>query len=196
MQDPDAIAAYFQLSDATKRDLNLQTIAFSKTVSPEAVSNRVLTMLIASRGCFIGNHVDMYEHSLQCATRAMRAGEPEETVVVALLHDIGEAITPNCHGEIAAAILRPYITEQNYWILMHHEIFQARYYAEAAGIANIESVIARFSKSPHYDACVKFCLNYDQNSFDPHYETEPLETFLPMVLRIFSRKPYDTIVAS
>ena len=68
--------------------------------------------LMASRGCFIGNHVDMYEHNLQAGTRALRAGEPEETVVVALLHDIGEAITPNCHGEIAAGMCAPSLHPQ------------------------------------------------------------------------------------
>ena len=92
------------MTQATKRDLDLQTAAFSRTVSPDAAAERALTLLMASRGCFIGNHIDMYEHNLQAGTRALRAGEPEETVVVALLHDIGEAITPNCHGEIAAGM--------------------------------------------------------------------------------------------
>ena len=48
--------------------------------------------------------------------------------VVALLHDIGEIWSPINHGEIAASILRPYISPENYWILMHHEIFQAYLY--------------------------------------------------------------------
>jgi hypothetical protein len=110
-QEPEAIAAYTVMTDATPADLDLQTAAFSRTCSPEAVMNRVIAILVANRGCFIGNHIDMYEHNLQCATRALRAGEPEETIVVALLHDIGEAITPNCHGEIAGAMLRPCVLD-------------------------------------------------------------------------------------
>ena len=101
---PESTAEYRAMTQATKRDLDLQTAAFSRTVSPDAAAERALTLLMASRGCFIGNHIDMYEHNLQAGTRALRAGEPEETVVVALLHDIGEAITPNCHGEIAAGM--------------------------------------------------------------------------------------------
>jgi predicted HD phosphohydrolase len=45
-----------------------------------------------------GARVSLYEHSLQTATRALRAGEDEETVVVALLHDIGELMSPSSHG--------------------------------------------------------------------------------------------------
>jgi hypothetical protein len=58
----------------------------------------------------IGALVDMYEHSLQTATRARRAGADTETVVCALLHDIGEVLSGTNHGEIPAALLRPYIT--------------------------------------------------------------------------------------
>ena len=86
--------------------------------------------------------------------------------------------------------LRPYISEQNYWILMHHEVFQARYYGDAAGIEDVDGLISQFRDSPHYDACVHFCESYDQTSFDPDYDTEPLEVFVPMVRRIFARTPY------
>jgi hypothetical protein len=139
-QEPETVAAYTKMVDITQADLDLQTAAFTRAVCPETMVNRVIAMLTASRGCFIGNHVDMYEHNLQCGSRALHAGEPEETVVVALLHDIGEAITPNCHGEIAAGLLRPYISEENYWILMHHEIFQARYYGPVAGIEDVDGL--------------------------------------------------------
>ncbi len=46
-------------------------------------------------------------HSLQAATRALRDGASEELIVVALFHDVGEALGPMNHGEIAASILRP-----------------------------------------------------------------------------------------
>ena len=83
---------------------------------------------------------------------------------------IAEAITPNSHGEISASILRPYISEENYWILMHHEVYQARYYGAAAGI-DAEPLIAEFADSPYHPACVKFCETYDMTSFDPTYDT-------------------------
>ena len=43
---------------------------------------------------------------------------------MALLHDIGETLSPVNHGEVAASVLRPYISPCNFWILQHHEIFQ------------------------------------------------------------------------
>ena len=56
--------------------------------------------------------------------RAYRDGADEESIVVGLLHDVGEMMTPTNHGEVAAALLRPYITPKNWWILEHHEVFQ------------------------------------------------------------------------
>ena len=42
----------------------------------------------------------MYEHSVQTATRALRDGADAETVVCALMHDVGEVLAPPCHGEV------------------------------------------------------------------------------------------------
>jgi len=146
-------------------------------------------MLKGQRGCFIGNEVDMLEHALQTASRAHQDGADEETVVCALFHDIGEMLTPNNHGEIAGAMLRPYISPKNYWILSHHEVFQAYYYQDAADLPDKDSR-DRFKASPHYEACVHFCEEWDQSSFDPDYESLPLEFFAPMVHRLFRRRPW------
>ena len=73
------------------------------------------------------------EHSLQAATRAHRAGEDEETVVCVLLHDIGDHLAPANHSEVAAAVLRPYVSEKNYWIVKHHGVFQGVYYFHFTG---------------------------------------------------------------
>merc|ERR1711874_710248 len=56
-----------------------------------------------------------YQHNLQSATRAMRDGADKETIVCALFHDVGELLSPRCHGEIAASLLRPYISDKNCW---------------------------------------------------------------------------------
>lgn len=114
-------------------------------------------------------------------------------MVCALLHDVGEIITPNCHGEIAAAMLRPYISGRNHWILSHHEVYQAQYYGPAAGIHDAAGLVAQFASSPHHAACVEFCEKFDQTSFDPDYDTLPLATFAPMVRRVFAREPYSAV---
>ena len=72
--------------------------------------------------------VDRLEHSVQTATRAMRAGADEELIVCALFHDVGETLGPLNHGQVDAAILRPFVSEQNHWVLAHHAIFQTYFY--------------------------------------------------------------------
>lgn len=125
------------------------------------------------------------EHSLQAATRAERAGEDEETVVSTLLHDIGDVLAPTNHGEVAAAMLRPYVSDRNYWIVKHHGLFQGYYYFHHLG--QDRNARDQYRDHPYYQATVDFCENYDQASFDPDYDWEPLEHFEPMVRRLFAK---------
>ena len=37
-----------------------------------------------------------------------------------------------------------------------------------------------------WHACAQFCELYDQNSFDPEYETLPLSAFEPAVRKVFA----------
>ena len=43
-----------------------------------------------------------------------------------------------------------------------------------------------FRGHEYFDACAEFCEKYDQNSFDKDFDSEPLETFLPMIERVFA----------
>ena len=135
-----------------------------------------------------GYQVTRLEHSLQAATRAHRAGEDEETVVCVLLHDIGDYLAPANHSEVAAAVLRPYVSEKNYWIVKHHGVFQGVYYFHFSGAD--PNARDRWKDHPYYQATVDFCALYDQNSFDPAYESEPLEFFEPMVRRVLATPKY------
>ena len=130
-----------------------------------------------------GYQVTRLEHSLQAATRAHRAGEDEETVVCALVHDIGDMLAPANHSEVAAAVVRPYVSERNHWIMKHHGVFQGVYWFHHVGAD--PHARDRYADHPWYQACVDFCADYDQNSFDPGYPSEALEFFEPMVRRVF-----------
>lgn len=132
--------------------------------------------------------VTRYEHSLQTATRAMRDGADEELIVCALLHDIGDEVAPANHSAIAAAVLRPYVSDTNYQVVLHHGVFQMYYYAHHYGMDR--NARDAYRDEPWYDDCVRFCERWDQTAFDPDYDTEPLETFLPMVDAVFSRPPF------
>ena len=123
-------------------------------------------------------------HSLQTATRAERDGADEETIVCALLHDIGDIVSPDNHSAVAAAILAPYVSEKNHWIIKHHGIFQGYYFFHYVGLD--QNARDAFRDNPHYQACADFCHRYDQNSFDAGYDSEPLEFFIPMVERVLA----------
>ena len=99
-----------------------------------------------------------------------------------LLHDIGDYLAPANHSEVAAAMLRPYVSEKNYWIVKHHGVFQGYYYFHHVGMDR--NIRDRWRDDEHYQATVDFCANYDQNSFDPDYDSEPLSFFEPMVRRV------------
>jgi predicted HD phosphohydrolase len=136
--------------------------------------------------------VNRYTHSLQTATRALHDGEDGETVVCALLHDIGDSLAPDNHAELAASILRPFVGDQNWWVVKHHDIFQGYYYLHFVG--KDRKLRDAYRGQPYYKACVRFCERWDQRSFDPAYPTEPLDRFLPMVREIFGRTPKDSLI--
>lgn len=125
------------------------------------------------------------DHSLQAATRALRDGRDEEYVVCALLHDIGESLGPFNHGDVVGAILAPFISEANRWTLTHHPVFQRYFYAQYLGLD--PNARDKYRDSPHFDRTAEFCALYDEVSFDPAYESEPMSTFDPMVRRVLAK---------
>lgn len=158
------------------RDHELEHIA--------GLADRLLENLEGERESFEGYQVTRYEHALQAATRAERAGETEEYVVAMLFHDIGGQLAPDKHGEMAAAVLAPYVSEEIAWIVRNHGLFQAYYYAHFFG--QDRNTRDKYKDHRYYDACVKFCQDYDQGSFDPEYPSEAIEHFVPMVRRVIS----------
>ena len=77
--------------------------------------------------------ISRLEHCLQTATRAENDGADDETVICALLHDIGDVLAPANHSQAAAALLAPYVGEKNLWIVSHHGLFQGYYYFHFMG---------------------------------------------------------------
>ena len=151
------------------------------------LADNVLGLLAAMKGPKLGYRIDRFEHSLQTATRALRDGADEETVVVALLHDVGDVLAPDNHSQLAAAVLRPYVSEENHWLVLHHGLFQGYYYFHHFGLDR--DARERFRGHPCFEATAAFCARWDQTSFDPDYDNLPLEAFEPMVRRVFAREP-------
>lgn len=147
--------------------------------------DRLIEALSKLEHSLSGYQINRLEHCLQAATRAYEAGENEQVIVAALLHDIGDELAPYSHSEMAAAILRPFVSDEVYWVVRHHGIFQMYYYAHHCG--GDRNARDRYRDHPHYEAAVHFCANYDQNCFDPDYESKPLEFFRPILERVFDR---------
>lgn len=148
------------------------------------LGDRVLAHLKLLDGDFGGFPVDRLQHSLQTATRAHRAGESEDYVVMALLHDIGDTLGSYNHPEIAGAILKPFVDERLHWIAENHGVFQGYYFFHYLGLdRNLRDTLRGH---PFFEDTARFCEQYDQTAFDEDYETAPLDFFEPMVRRTFA----------
>lgn len=146
--------------------------------------DRVLAHLRMLHGDCGGFAIDRLEHCLQTATRAHRDGRDEEYVVCALLHDMGDILGPRNHADVAAAILKPFISEQNHWMVEKHAIFQGYYFFHHLGL--YRNLRDQFRDHPWYSYTEEFCSLYDGPAFDPGFKSMPLEAFEPMVRRVFA----------
>ena len=151
-------------------------------------ADRLLKYLASQTTTLEGYQITRLEHSLQAATRAYKNGESEEMVVATLLHDIGDDLAPMNHSQYAASIIRPYVSEKTYWIILHHGLFQTYYSAHHLG--GDRNARDKFKDHKYYQDTVDFCEKYDQSSFDPNYKSMSLEEFELMVKKIFDRKPF------
>ena len=179
----NARAQFVRMQDSTAADWQL--IAGEFMPFAQALPQRVVKHLQILQGDYGGFPVDRYTHSLQTATRAWRDGQDDEYVVCALLHDIGDTLGAFNHPDIAAAILKPFVSEENLWMVQHHGIFQGHYFFHHLGLDR--NMRDSFKSHPHYDRTEEFCALYDNPAFDPKAETLPIEEFMPMLQRVMAQ---------
>ena len=181
------LVSFTQMKDGTKEDYDFLTeheIAYTK-----GTADRLLKALVSLDESLSGYQITRLGHSLQSATRAERDGADTDWIVSALLHDIGDIFAPYNHDEYAATILRPFVREQCTWVVEKHGDFQMIYYGHHVG-ADPHKRDA-YKDSPYFEDCATFCERWDQSSFDPAYDTLPIEHFAERVRAVFDRKPYD-----
>ncbi len=184
MADFDAPRAQFQdMSQSTKGDWDL--IMSNLTVFASQGGARVLDHLRLLDGDFGGFPVDRLTHCLQTATRAHRDGRDDDYVVMALIHDIGDTLGAFNHPDIAAAIIKPFVSEELHWITLHHGIFQGVNFFHHIGLDR--NMREQFRGHEHFAAAEEFIDKYDCPAFDPDYDTAPLSFFEPMVMKLFER---------
>ncbi len=183
-------ATFTAMTEGTQADWR----AISSHFIPFAAKGgrRILDHLKLLDGDYGGFPVDRLQHSLQTATRAHRDGRPDDYVVMALIHDIGDTLGAYNHPDIGAAIIKPFVSEELHWITAQHGIFQGYYFFHHLGMDR--DLRENYRGHPHFEACAEFCEKYDQTAFDPAYESAPLAFFEPMVMKLFER-PRQSIYA-
>ena len=182
---------FTQMKDGTKEDYLLLEELERSYLSLTA--DRVLEELHRhGKVTLEGYRISRLTHGLQSATRAERDGADMDWIVGALLHDIGDGLAPQNHDRFSAEVNRPFVRWDVAWVVEHHGISQMLYYGHHYGWDR--NARDRFKDHPCFDSCAEFCERWDQSSFDPQYDTLPLDHFEPMVREVFARKAYDPAV--
>ena len=178
-------ANYTQMTAGTLADF-----ALIRKVAQEhnrGFADRMLALLKGLVDLPLGHRIDSFQHCLQAATRALRDGADEETVVCALFHDVADYYSTENHAAVAAEFLRPYISRDNHWMVAMHGEFQLYHKAHLGMGRNARE---RYRGHPCFERTALFCERWDQASFDPAYDTLGLDAFEPIVRRILARTPY------
>jgi predicted HD phosphohydrolase len=184
-------AAFSNMAASTQADWRIIGAEFVRF--GHGLPDRVLKHLALLDGDYGGFPVDRMTHSLQTATLAHADGRDEEYVVCALLHDIGDTLGSYNHPDIAAAILKPFVSEANHWMVEKHGIFQGYYFFHHVGMNR--DMRDAFRDHPHFARTEEFCATYDGPAFDAGAEHRPLAFFEPMVRRVLAH-PRRSIYAA
>jgi len=176
-------ASFTRMEESTAGDW--RAIGAEAMTAARAPPDRVLAHLKLLEGDCGGFPIDRYQHSLQTATLALRDGRDDEYVTCALLHDIGDTLGSYNHFDIAAAILKPFVSEANLWMVQHHGIFQGYYFFHHIGLDR--DLREQFRGHVHFARTEEFCAVYDNPAFDPKAQSLPITEFEPIVRRVFSQ---------
>ena len=178
--------SFTQMKDGTQADYEFLEQLEDDHI--KGLPDRIMKALAGLSEGLAGYKIDRLQHSLQTATRAEDEGASIDWIVAALVHDIGDELAPLSHSEFAAALLKPFVSEEIVWVIEKHGLFQAYYYAHHVG--GDRYARDKYKDHPFYDQCVHFCEAWDQASFDPNYPTRSLDYFEPMVREVFSRRAH------
>lgn len=176
-------ATFTRMEDSTAADWRIIGAEFMQFT--RSLPDRVIAHLRLLENDYGGFPVDRYTHCLQTATLALRDGRDEEYVVCALLHDIGDTLGCFNHADIAAAIVKPFVSEANHWMVQHHAIFQGYNFFHHIGLDR--NLRDQFQGHPHAEHTAEFVALYDNPAFDIRNETLPISEFEPMLRRVLAQ---------
>ncbi|AFK56034.1 HD domain-containing protein [Tistrella mobilis] len=180
---PDERADYRSIRESQARDYEIQERHMAR--HRQGTPDLYLRLLAGLATPHLGFPIDRLEHSLQTASRALRDGRDELYVFAALFHDVGDAVAPANHPEAGAAMLRPYVSDDLYWMVRHHGSFQGYYYWHFLG--RDRDAREKYRDHRLFGFTAEFCELYDQAAFDRDYRSLSLADFEPLVREVMSR---------
>jgi len=179
--------SFTEMKNGTQEDYHI--IEANDLMTAQELPNRLIEQLkemAADNGAY---KISRLDHVLQCATRAYRDGADDDWIIAALLHDIGDILAPFTHGQLASEIMRPFVRPEITWVVRYHGAFQMFYNTSLT--EDERNSRDQYKTHPYYQYAVDFCEKWDQCSFDPEYEWEILDFFVPIVNKVFSKKPFS-----
>lgn len=180
------IVSFTAMKDGTVEDYEI--IAANDELTASELPDRLIEHLREMGEDDGAYKISRLEHVLQCATRVYRDSTDIDWVMAGLFHDIGDVLAPFTHGQVAAEIIRPFVKEEVSWVVRNHGTFQMFYNASLS--KELRNSRDKFKEHPYFQLAVDFCERWDQNSFDPTYNSEDLDFFIPMIREVFTRKPF------
>jgi predicted HD phosphohydrolase len=185
-------AAFHNMADSTAEDW--QIIAGHTATMMTELPDRVLAHLRLLDGDYGGFAVDRLTHSLQTAARAERAGRDDAYVFCALMHDIGDTLGSFNHADVAAAVIKPFVSEELHWMVEHHAEFQGYFFFHHLGLDR--DVREQYRGLPGFDMTEEFCADFDAPAFEPSYDAPPLEHYEPLVRSMMASPVRSIYVAA
>lgn len=172
-----------------------------------------LADIFARRGGeeYLGEPVTMAQHMLQAAWCAERAGQAQEVIVAALLHDIGHFTSEfgtyypddtqdRYHEAAGADVLAPFFSQRVVDCVRWH-VAAKRYlcatrpeYFNKLSAASVHTLrlqggpmdaqeVAAFERNPHFGDIIKVRV-YDEAGKHADLQTPPFSHYAPMVQRV------------
>ena len=178
-------ATFTRMQDGTLEDWMVIGAAHKEEFKNTA--DRFIGMLEGLEAHTLGFACDQLQHALMTGTLARRAGASDEEIVIALCHDIAKVINVPNHGAIAAEMMKPYISEDAYHVVYNHQAFQGEHYYGFMGAPT--DLRKQWEDESWYPLAVKLVDEWDAPAFDPDFKVDSLESFKPLMHKIFHDNP-------
>jgi predicted HD phosphohydrolase len=100
---------FCDLHQAAVEDFDRMGDERNEAVAEQTLDNLV-ELLESQKESYFGASASLHKHNLQTASQVLRAGEDDDTAVASLFHDVFETLAVKNQGELASAMLAPWLS--------------------------------------------------------------------------------------